>query len=534
MRRVAAIVLAGLLLVPTVAAQDPNPSVDQWTDASWDMTFQTLDRIRFQGVIHVHQTVFEGEVRTADEIRDLHDDAQAAGNHEQFHDDAEATVRKRTKARLQDMVPSGQATVHNVNLVNESLEDAGGTDRYHPAVDFEINATVDVVLNPSGPDDATRQKLNDALRMGATMPLDLDLSAQPGRNQTFSITLAPGVRTLRDVGTPIVVDIDNWKGDTEKIRQVPITVTGADATVYREQQGGVTVTVDLHDLSVDVLSGSGTVQADLRAVAEIGAVEVPSEMRKELPDRVRLNAVGADGLRLALKEGYITEGALDQARQRFANRSEAAVQKAFGPDVDVDVRFDNATVQGGIQGENDAQPPVRLVATAQAQRTFNAYGGGQALVVTTLEQRFPVSAFSPFNTTYRIVLPQGLTAENVQAQGPAEASQTTVDGREAAHVEMSGDAGDSEVAMTIGVTLTGLLAASPLLMAIVVLIVLLIVLLVIYVIWRILGDDEEREGRRERRDEPQDAGSGDGGDGGAGTEEDASTDGDDGGGSRAG
>lgn len=512
MRRVVGVLLAATLLAPAVAADDPQTGVDRWIDASWKLSFERLDLIRVEGELRVHETPMQGEVRTADEIRSLHDQAHAGGQHDQFHADAESTVASRTEASLEELVPDGEATVHDVHLVHASLDDDEGTDSYHPSVDFQINASVDIVLNPDGSDMPTRKTLRDALRMGATMPLDLDFAADAGRNQSFTLELPDHVRPLGDVATPIPVQIDNWKDDTETTKRFTITVTGADATVYRKQQGHVDVTIDLHDLRIDPLSRSGRVDADIDAQAEIGVAEVPPEMRDDLPDRVRLDAVGADGLRLALEEGYITEGALEEARRQFVNRSQAGLEGAFGPDVAPDVRFDDATVQGGIQGANDADPPIRLVATAQAQRTFDALGGGQALTITSLQQRFPVSAFAPYETTYRIVLPYGLTAGEVHADG-ARTSRTTVDGRDAVQVDMAGDGDDTEVTMSVGVTLSGLLGASALLLAVFLLVVLLVVVGVGYAVWRVVrgGDRGGREGRGGRQEGRGSEGGGSGG-----------------------
>lgn len=459
-----AALLVGTVLAAPVHAQDPTPDADTWIEADWTVTARRLDAYDVDGVIGVHEAVVDGQRLTADEIRAEHQQAEESGQGQAFRDGIEDAVRDELASALATMFPDADREIERVEVREATLTPETGTDPYHPTVDVDVQAAVETDLPGPAPDDVTRDRIRDALTMGASTPIDVGVEAEAGANHTVTLQLPPDLRPLGDATDRIHVTVDNWNGSATVDETVRVEVTGADATRFRGPDGSVDVRVDLHDVSIDALSGSGTVQADLRVDAEIRALAIPPTLRDAVPPGIDLDAVGADGLRLAIERGYVPANWTDRARDRFDRQVTEAIQGAFGPGVAVDVILDDSTLQGGVQGSPDADPPITVEATARAERRFSALGGsGQAaLVVTSVEESFTLDSFPPFTTRYEIVLPDGLALESARLDGDGNAEEATIDGRDALVVDVGPDGQGATATMSLGVTPGLLLDASPL------------------------------------------------------------------------
>lgn len=456
--------MVGLSLVSPVQAQDPTPQTDTWFEARWDIVAQRLDAYDVDATVEIHEAVVDGETLTADDIRDRYQQAKANGQGDAFKDEIETAVRDEVRAALDRFFPGADRTIDRVQLRDDSLTAPDDGSAYHPTVDLDVAASVDTDLPGDGPENATRQRAVDALRMGAVTSVDLDVEAEVGANHTVTLHLPDDVRAVEGVDTPVEITVHNWNGSTLAVENVQVHVTGADATRYEQADGTVDVRVDLHDVALDPLSGAGTVQASIELDAEIRAVEVPDAVRDRVPADVRLDAVGADGVRLALQRGYLGANWTDDARDRFADRAARALRSAFGTDVPVQVALDDDTLQGGIQGDPDADPPLTVRASARAEQSFSAFGGSSrgAIVLTSVDRQFPLDAFPPFETRYEIVVPDGTTLESARLQGGGSLQQTSVDGRDALLVTVGPQDEGTAATMSLGVTPGLLVGASPL------------------------------------------------------------------------
>lgn len=459
-----AALMVGISLASPVHARDPTPDADTWVEADWTITGVRLDAFDVDGTLRVHEAEVLGEVRTADGIRSDHRQAEEEGEGEQFRSELEAAVRGEVEEALARFFPDGDRVIDEVRLVEESLEADDDGDPYHPTVDFAIEASVETDLPGDGPDAETRRRALDALTMGASTTIAFDLPAEAGTNHTVALELPSEVRAIGDTPATLHATVENWNGTTVVSSRVAADVTGANATRFDRADGTVTVRVDLHDVAVDLLGGTGTVQADLRVGSEIRSLELPDTLRDHVPPGVRLDAVGADGIRLAIERGYLPEDWADRARDRFEQRATDAIRSAFGPDVPVEVALDETTVTGGVRGRPDADPPLVLEANARTQEEIPLFGGGPdraTLTVTTLDRSFAIDSFPPFASRYEVVLPEGLTLESADVRG-GEVEQTTIDGRDALVVTLDPDQEATTATMSMGVT-PGLLAgASPL------------------------------------------------------------------------
>lgn len=474
--------LVGLSLAAPAKARDPTPETDTWIEADWTITGRRLDAFDVTGTIGVHEAEIEGEVRTADGIRDRHRQAEQNGQGDQFKDGIEDAVRDEVDAALARFFPAGEHQIHEVRVEDDSLAFGTDQDPYHPTVDVRFDASVETSLPGDDLGDDARQRVVDALTMGASTTIPLEIEADVGANHTVALELPPEVRAIGDVASPVRATVDNWNGSTVTTSSVSIDVTGSDATRFSTADGTVTVRIDLHDVALDLLGGSATVRTDLRASSEIRSVELPDRLRDLVPPDVHLDAVGADGIRLAIERGYLPANWTDQARDRFAERATRAIRSAFGDDATVAVDLDETTVNGGVQGPPDADPPLIVEAHAEGQREIALFGAGSspaALTLTTLDQTFAVDAFPPFDARYEIVLPEGLTLESAKAPGSDEVQETTIDGRDALVITVGPDQQDATAAMSIGVTPWMLLGASPLLLLVLVASSALVVLVVV-------------------------------------------------------
>lgn len=485
--------MVGLSLATPVQAQDPTPQTDTWFEADWTVEAKRLDAYDVDATIEIHEAVVDGQTLTADGIRDRYQQAKANGQGEAFKDEIEDAVRDEVRTALDRFFPGADRTIDQVQLRDDTLTAPDDGSAYHPTVDLDVAASIDTDLPGDGTENATRQRAVDALRMGAITSVDLDVEAEVGANHTVTLHLPPDVRAVEGIDTPVEIAVHNWNGSTLAAENVQVDVTGADATRYEQADGTVDVRVDLHGTRIDPLTGTGTVQADIELDAEIRAVEIPDAVRDRVPQDLRLDAVGADGIRLALQRGYLPANWTDDARTRFADRAAQALRSAFGTDVPVQVALDDTTLQGGIQGDPDADPPLTVRANARAEQSFSAFGSSSraAIVLTSVDQEVPLDAFPPFETRYEIVVPEGTTLESARLQGGGTLQQTTVDGRDALVVGVGPEDDGTAATMSLGVTPGLLVGASPLI-AVGLLVVLAV--LVVVVVKVVVGRGGDREG----------------------------------------
>lgn len=486
--------VVGLSLAAPVHAQDPTPQADTWIEGDWTIEARRLDAFDISATIAIHEAVVDGEALTADDIRDRYRRAQARGQGDAFKDEIETAVRDEVRAALDRFfVRVDERSVGRVELRNGSLTAPEGGSPYHPTVDVDVRAYVDTRLPGDAPENVTRQRAVDALRMGAVTPIEIDVAADAGANHTVTLHLPPDVRAVGDVPTPVEIAVHNWNGSTTERGLVPVGVTGADATRFRQPDGTVNVRVDLHEVAIDPLAGRGTVQAGIDVDARVRAVLVPEGMRNQVPPDVRLQAVGADGIRLALQRGYLPESWTRDARARFADRAGQALRSAFGTDVPVQVTLDDDTLRGGIRGDPDADPPLIVRATARTEQTFSLLGSSHqaAIVLSSVDRQIPLHPFPPFGARYEIVVPDGATLESARLQGGGSLQRATVDGRDAIVVTVGPRDEDTTATMSLGVTPGLLVGASPWI-AVGVLVALAAVVLVVVKV--VVGRDGDGEG----------------------------------------
>lgn len=501
MQRALAAVVCLLVVATTVPlASRAAPQGPEWVEASWQIDFASLLDADVSGTIEVHKGQFSGTTKTADDLRSDHDQARTAGQGDAFIAQAESTVASNVRSNLEKLYPDADVTNVSADLDERTLEDAPGTDAFHPTIDFNVSAKLDFSLAAYTAGSAVdEQMLRDALAMGAVLDHDLDFRARPGHNATYQVTLPPEVRRVNG-SDPVTVTLTNWQGRNAATRTVPLRLTGAQATVHDAQRGGARVVVDIADVETGPLpTGSATLRIEIGVTASIAAAPVPDDFEAQLPDTVDLDFVPADGLRLALDRGYLTRDDLRAALEEFGRTVNQSLRSAFGPDVQPEVGFAEGTLERSYDPQRlRADTPVRAVATAEASREIPLLGGGgqAAIVLTSFPTAFDVVGFPGWETTYEVVLPAGLTFSDAGVLDPSATTDiSTREGREVltARLPAEEETSTSELSMTIGVTPGFVAAEFPLL---VLALVLLVVLAVGGAAWALAGGRRRRRSRR--------------------------------------
>lgn len=506
-RALAAIALLLLAGTPLTAAQSPVPTSATWAVGDWDLRFVELTRMEVVGNLSVHKMQLDGEVTTADEFRTEHDEAKQDGRGQAYIDDAEATVADQVRSTLRNAYPEAGIDPIQVQIDRDSLPDASGTNAYHPPIVFAVRTTVNLSLASLGVEGADDEQLvEDALAMGAEADLEMPFTARPGRNHTYRVHLPDQVRLTEPPGAPargtsfgLEVTLVNWRGSAPPKRTIPLTVTGANATIHDSSRESALVRVDLHQVQdASLLGGQVTLAVRVDVVAELHVLEVPADMQRDLPDEVELAFISADAFRLARDRGHLNDTHLQQALERFDENVTRALRSEFGDDVEPSVRLAPATLEAGYDPDAlDASPPIRATAEATSEMQIRFFGReATGLVVHSIGRSVELSSFPGWPTTYEIWLPEGLTVAGVQPPSPDVSTRTeTRDGREVLVADLPETAGQDAgtMQMTVGVNLGFVLTHFPLAL---VGAILFVALLVGVVAWGVAGRDRSEPDRK--------------------------------------
>lgn len=506
-RALAAIALLLLAGTPLATAQSPVPTSATWAVGDWDLRFVDLTQMEITGNLSAHKIQLDGEVTTADGFRREHDQAQQDGRGQAYIDDAEATVADQVRSTLRTSYPEAEIDPVQVRIDRGSLPDTSGTDEHHPPIVFAVRTTVNMSLPSLGVEGADDEQLvEDALAMGAVADLEMPFTARPGRNHTYRVHLPDQVRLTEPPGAParptsygLKVALVNWHGSETPKRIIPLSVTGANATIHDRSRESALVRVDLPEVrDASLLGGQVVLAVQVEVIAELDVLEVPPDMQRDLPDDVELAFIGADAFRLARDRGYINDTHLQQALARFDENVTRALRSEFGDDVDPSVRLAPSTLEAAYDPDAlDASPPIRATAEATSEMEIRLFGRpASGLVVHTIGRSVDLSSFPGWPTTYEIWLPEGLTVAGVQPPPDVTTRTETRDGREVLIADLPESAGQDAgtMQMTVGVTPGFILSHFPLAL---IGAILFLALLVGVVAWAAAGRNRPDADRKE-------------------------------------
>lgn len=520
MGRTALLTFAGLLALLLVAGtavgqgEDPNTQADRWLTSEQTITFDRVPggaedetggppAVAVNGTIRLHQFQYEGDTYSADKFREYYDKNFIG-------DDAvrkmEAEVRGRFNDSLQAMLPlKGPPSTTPADLTEESLNAGYGDDRpYHPPLVFHPSGGGDLDVVSATGGDATPKEMGVALELGATLEFPLDLGADPGENLTVHLQAPEGLawNVTGDVSgvqargeTQLVNEtVENWKGVVQRNRKLPLQVTDPAEEPYRDQRIDLDVTVDLQGVDVQptrIPSGSfGEGRGKVTVRGELAVVELPESAPSALRD-AGVTHVAADDVRLLVEEGLVERSTVEN---RVSNLTDGIVSDT--PD-QVDVVFSGGLVPESLAGvdrePNDTARPVRLEFNADVFVDLSAGaaggGGARSAALYTLDRSFTFPSLKGFDTTYKVILPKGMSLENVDAPGATPETGTTEDGRDYFRLDVEGG-GEQEATVAAAFTESFLWHQAPELL----LLLLLLLLVPILVVARLVmggGQDEE-------------------------------------------
>jgi hypothetical protein len=181
-----------------------------------------------------------------------------------------------------------------------------------------------------------------------------------------------------------------------------------------------------------------------------------AQVRSRLPDRVTLPGLDADGMRVAVRDGWLTPEALqrveqafrDLAAQRLAGFAPQGLEWSggFAPGT-LDARWVSDPLDGDPPLDYEAQGQFAIPLGAHPQHVAAATVGGPVLMERTLT--FDLPRIEGMDTTYRVTLPPGIALADLQLVH-ATATQSREDGRDTVLITPTAD--DAQGAFTVAVT----------------------------------------------------------------------------------
>ncbi|HLE97135.1 MAG TPA: hypothetical protein VI997_07180 [Candidatus Thermoplasmatota archaeon] len=302
-----------------------------------------------------------------------------------------------------------------------------------------------------------RGDLDALFDAGAEVDLPLVFVAEPGDRDTFEVRMPPGLRVV-DTGDAarvpqgLQVAIDA-RGEPAPVEQhVAARVASADATPPTANAGSADVTVDVRDVDVSLAGVAGgelgTMTIEVTARVALDAFMLPTEAVEKLPDGLRLSGLTASSVRALLERRLVERADLDEAADTVGGIFAERVAAALGGVIPVaEAAWDEASLTRGASGA-----PLVIVARATVIRPLDTTSPqrGAALTVYTLPLTFSLQRLEGLDTTWRLVLPDGLEATSATAGDGAVTTERLPDGRHAVVVVLSGD-DDAERRTTVDV-----------------------------------------------------------------------------------
>lgn len=432
------LLLAPLLAPFAVAAPDPTPGgVRQWVEAELDLAQPTLTRIGLTGSLLIHKHEVGNRVYTASEMASSYQGASdlGAGVGDAFVSRMEGDVRAAVESTLATMFPTATRTVGAVTVDRASLN-AARVDAYDPGIAVTFTASVVRTAEQIGLGSYSTDAIAAAFAAGAKITNGVDLSAKPGYRTTFTLH-APaspaglafasfeGSARVSSDKRALTVELDNQRGSTDLPRKLTVVLHDATASAPTAEDAPTTVDITMGALQ----AGATSVPLTASARTELRAVDVAERFPGQLPSKVDLPFVNADGLRGLHAAGAISNAALDDAEAALVDAARADLQKALGASATVTGALSRSDLALPATRPYDDAPPVAFTATGvgayaigdKAKDADVALDAGAAL-------RLSVRLSSPKQpTTYVFHPPAGLVVSSAEGGAvAADGSSATV------------------------------------------------------------------------------------------------------------
>lgn len=455
-----------------LAANDEAPTdTDNWLEVTYALAIsEDLRTLLLDGEVGIHLVERPsmgnpwvnaalqdecGQRCSADDLRRIyqaHESQQDA-----LVEHLEDQIEDKTRSLLQGITKS-PADV-NATADREALQEAPRDSPYHSPIPVDLTGTSNFTFLDDA--DIDRDQAEALFKMGARTPIPLESPVDPGTNLTVTLEMRPPLAVLdADQGTNqddvTQWRITNWNNTDPATLEDEATLGRPDVTVPNDERVDIDVTLDLSNIEVhyiDALTGGtpATLNAEINLQTAVHALEVPPEFDT---DRLELDVLSADALRIALDADLLEESQLTQ----FEDDARQALQQAFeslaGETVPVSGGFLTDTLTEDALGTPlGSGQPLTLNLDAAHPIAFppdgDALEGAAGFEVTRIDHgtlelpEIPTPGDRPANVT--LVLPPGidLAFDSVES-GEATRSQTE-DGLTAVTFTTGGDEGPTTV-----------------------------------------------------------------------------------------
>lgn len=455
-----------------LAANDEAPTdTDNWLEVTYALAIsEDLRTILLDGEVGIHLVERPnmgnpwvnaalqdecGQRCTADDLRHIYQEHES--QQDALVEHLEAQIEGKTRSLLQGITKS-PADV-NATADRESLQEVPQGSPYHPPIPVDITGTSNLTLLDDA--DLDRDQAEALFKMGARTPIPLESPVDPGTNLTITLEMRPPLAVLdADQGTHqddvTTWRITNWNNTDPATLEDEATLGHPGVTVPHEERVDIDVTLDLSNIEVHYINAltdgpAATVDAQISLQTALHALEMPSEFET---DRLELDVLSADALRIALDAGLLEESHLVQ----FEDEARQALKQAFESFTGETVPISGGFLPGTLTEDALGTPlgsgqPLEMDLDAAHPISFppegDALGGAAGFEVTRIDHgtlelpEVPTPGDRPANVT--LVFPPGidLAFDSVES-GEATRSQTE-DGLTAVTFTTGGDEGPTTV-----------------------------------------------------------------------------------------
>ncbi|MCX8174355.1 MAG: hypothetical protein N3F63_07110 [Thermoplasmata archaeon] len=218
-----------------------------------------------------------------------------------------------------------------------------------------------------------------------------------------------------------------WSGDKE----VNLGITGASGKSYKRSNVNVSVVIDMHTLAN--VGGNEYLYTSINISADVHVLAIPDELKKELPESVKMNFIGADAVRLIIAKNVVNLTYLYDTLNATLEAGKEKLLEMFNNRVDFRTQPLENLTWAGNPFEMDENPPVHLSIRGNSTLDFGEYVKNyrQGLSLT-YTYSLNLLAIEGFNISYTVVFPKNIQVVQVECGAPHE--KHYVNGRDAVSV----------------------------------------------------------------------------------------------------
>lgn len=497
---VAVLLVAPALLLSTATAQatirDAHPESQRWVEGALVFKQPSFLQMDLNGTLTLRKFTLNGESHSVDELSDAYlqlvqaDEVAGANGHASHGaDDFLAAMEDAIESQMFSMLRSGFPTA-NLTLgavhIDAATFQASDSEPYLPGVKATVSGTILRTPDDIGIHGRTESDLRAVLDAGAGLRAHLEPLRQEGYDLSYHISPPPRAYfasansgTRAQDGSELIMTATRTG-----TAPVDVVVRGTSAPEELAQDADIAVLVDLQDLQVSfgqAIGGDfGKLLTQITIDARIHVLKVSDDLAASLPPQVELDYVSADGIRILVDRGVVTEEDLARMEAELLDKLKEKLGATLGGDVPVKGGFDRATLAPGlIKRAAGNEAPIVFHATA---RVVKPLAGGPIepagpAAIALYSQALPLSfpKIQSLDTVYTVILPRGLAVQDVSGLGGTTQTSKAPDGRDQFTVTPTSNSQPAQMTVNMAVTPTFVMAKFwPVVLIAVILVVLIV------------------------------------------------------------